>query len=694
MQTSKRKIIFLDLIQQGPFKEETVEIDQIEFTIQKFAIGNDFKTLEAIIRTYDGHVDGFAISGLHKHFGLREPKIHNPAYLQVLRIATKTPVYVADEFYSFFSQWTLKKLLLDHPQIFFGKKVLFQCANVESIVQDVKNAGGIIYAADPLFLSGIPVLLRGIGQIELFSRIINRLKPVPNSKQGRVAKTLDKWIANSDVLVGFRNILPLIEDFDSLKGKMILVDRVDEETRTRLEAAGVVQIIESIPKMEALRDTSLHRLPILEAIIDQTRLVAESPLSLQDHFLKWLENSHFTPKPLRHVKGLPRKCAFIFHPLTQQDFWQFKAFRPFKNSPAFVRDSFEKAISLTPCKKIGELTGVVSEATGQEVVCDFYGIAATPKQLLAMNEEFLYKRLVECVELAKANGATLIGLGGYTKVAGDAGVTVARRSSIPVTNGNSYSASTTMWAARQMVETLGLVSQEKIGNRFKARAMVIGATGSIGRVSAMLISLVFQEVVLVATRPDKLLELREEILKLSPGIKVTVATQSHSLISDADLIITATSNQSGSILDIDLVKPGAVICDCSRPLDITPAEASKRPDVLVIESGEVNLPGNPKLNIDIGLPPDSVYACTAETVLLALEGRFESFSLSKSLSLSKTKEIYKMGVKHGAKLSAIRGPNGLITPEQIQKCRVLALERRKTWNLAKKSENRHEPQLF
>jgi hypothetical protein len=100
------------------------------------------------------------------------------------------------------------------------------------------------------------------------------------------------------------------------------------------------------------------------------------------------------------------------------------------------------------------------------------------------------------------------------------------------------------------------------------------------------------------------------------------------------------------------------------------------------------------LNIDIGLPPDSVYACTAETVLLALEGRFESFSLSKSLSLSKTKEIYKMGVKHGAKLSAIRGPNGLITPEQIQKCRVLALERRKTWNLAKKSENRHEPQLF
>ena len=161
-----------------------------------------------------------------------------------------------------------------------------------------------------------------------------------------------------------------------------------------------------------------------------------------------------------------------------------------------------------------------------------------------------------------------------------------------------------------------------------------------------------------------------------------------------DLVVTATSNQSGSILDIELVKPGAVICDCSRPLDIGKEEAAKRPDVLVIESGEVILPGNPNLDIDIGLPPPSVYACTAETVLLALEGRFESFSLSKQLSLEKTKEIYKLGVKHGAKLSAIQGPNGLITEEQIDTCRALAMERLKSWEIGKAGLTTHyfEPQ--
>ena len=222
-----------------------------------------------------------------------------------------------------------------------------------------------------------------------------------------------------------------------------------------------------------------------------------------------------------------------------------------------------------------------------------------------MKEEFLYNRLVSCAELAKERGAGLIGLGAYTKVVGDAGVTVAKRSPIPVTNGNSYSASTTLWAARQMVEKLGLISPERIGNRFRAKAMIIGATGSIGRVSSLLVSLVFQEIVLVATRADKLLELRDEILRLSPDVTVSVSTQSHADISDADLVVTATSNQSGSILDIELVKPGAVICDCSRPLDIGKEEAAKRPDVLVIESGEVILREIPSWTWVLGLPPPS-----------------------------------------------------------------------------------------
>jgi len=101
----------------------------------------------------------------------------------------------------------------------------------------------------------------------------------------------------------------------------------------------------------------------------------------------------------------------------------------------------------------------------------------------------------------------------------------------------------------------------------------------------------------------------------------------------------------------------------------------KRPDVLVIESGEIELPGNPEMK-SIGLPPKVAYACLAETIVLALEGRFENFTIGRDIEWQKVREIYKMGLKHGMKLAAISGVNGVFTDEDIAKVRELALEAR------------------
>ena len=77
-------------------------------------------------------------------------------------------------------------------------------------------------------------------------------------------------------------------------------------------------------------------------------------------------------------------------------------------------------------------------------------------------------------------------------------------------------------------------------------------------------------------------------------------------------IITTTSAQGRKILDIEMVKPGCVICDVSRPFDIQEEDALKRPDVMVIASGEVQLPGNIDSKVDLGLEGNVVYACLAE----------------------------------------------------------------------------------
>jgi predicted amino acid dehydrogenase len=691
MKTCERKIIVINFLQKGPIKRETVQVGPIRFSIIEHAIGWDFKTAEILMSSFDGYADGFAFTGIQKHLGIKGNQVYHPGYLRLLRFATKTPIYVAEDLRDFFSEWTLKRVLQEQPQLFFGKKVLLQCALITPVLNSLRDQDATLWFADPLMIFGVPILLRGYSHITAFNRLIQPLITPALQRSFRPAAlkdctsnldVLSKWISKCDIFLGYGKTLSRVKNWDIFANKIILVDYVDEITRRKIEKAGSSQIIEFIPECTTLQMPAFKNFPVLEAVIDQTRIFENSKLALSEYLLKWIEKTRAAPRRLKSTKGFRRKCAFIVHPLIQEDLWKLSSTKSFAKAPVRIRNWIEKGASQLPCFHIGNLTGVVSQSTGQEVDCDFYALAATPKMILGMKEEFLYRRLVECVELAKSRGAGIVGLGAYTKVAGDAGVTVARKSSIPVTNGNSYSASTTLWAARQMVERMGIVSPTKVGNRFQAKAMIIGATGSIGRVSSLLVSLVFQEMVLVANRPDKLLELREEILKLSPDVKVSLATQSHSEISDSDLIVTATSSHSGNVLDMSRVKPGAVICDCSRPLDISQEEAGKRRDVLVIESGEIILPGNPKINVDLGLPHPSVYACTAETVLLTLEGRFESFSLSKQLSLERTKEIYKLGMKHGAQLSAIRGPSGLITDEQILRCRELALKNLNSWKTA------------
>jgi hypothetical protein len=264
-------------------------------------------------------------------------------------------------------------------------------------------------------------------------------------------------------------------------------------------------------------------------------------------------------------------------------------------------------------------------------------------------------------------------------VVGDAGITVARRASIPITTGNSYSASGALWAAADAMRRMGLIKATKDSKRVPAKTMVIGATGSIGSVSARLLAMAFDEVVIAGRDIKKLNELRDSILQDTPDAKVISSTDYDSLLGDMDMIVTSTSGAGKKILDITKVKPGCVITDVARPLDLPPSEVAKRPDVLVIESGEIELPTPVKGMKSIGLPKNVIYACLAETIVLALEGRFEVFTIGRDTEWEKVKEIYKLGIKHGMKLSAISGVKGVYSDEDIAKVVALAKKARLTW---------------
>jgi len=165
--------------------------------------------------------------------------------------------------------------------------------------------------------------------------------------------------------------------------------------------------------------------------------------------------------------------------------------------------------------------------------------------------------------------------------------------------------------------------------------------------------------------------LKQIIREETPNAKVIVSTRADKYLSDMDVIVTTTSAAGKSVLDIMKVKPGCVITDVARPLDLSPEEVEKRPDVLVIESGEIELPGNPEMK-DIGLPPRVTYACMAEVIALALEGRFETYTVGREIEWQKVNDIYDLAGKHGMKLAAISGHNGVFSDEDIAQVASLA----------------------
>jgi predicted amino acid dehydrogenase len=317
---------------------------------------------------------------------------------------------------------------------------------------------------------------------------------------------------------------------------------------------------------------------------------------------------------------------------------------------------------------LGRITGIASPTNGQKVEGYLLALGATPRELMRRKPGFVYRRLIRASRMAERFGARIMGLGAFTSVIGDAGITVAQKSAIAITSGNSLTVAATLEVAKQAVVKMG----NQLDNPYESQVMVIGATGSIGSVCSRLLAQAGPAITLVAPRPEKLIELKRMIEKETPNARVTISTTANDYVDQADLIVTTTSAINTRIIDITKCKPGAVICDIARPPDISQEEAASRPDVLVIESGEILLPGDPDYGYDIGLPPGVAYACLAETALLAMEGRFESFTLGRNIDIDRVKEMYRLFKKHQLKLSGLRSHGQFLTDDDIAKKRAAA----------------------
>ena len=357
--------------------------------------------------------------------------------------------------------------------------------------------------------------------------------------------------------------------------------------------------------------------------------------------------------------------AFVLHPLTVEYLSRHPRYVWTRHLP---RRLVEVSAAYMPAQCVGTAQGGRSSATGRPIEGLIYALGATPRQMLTRPPEFTYRRLDAAVADAARRGAKIVGLGAFTKVVGDAGVTVAKRAPIPVTTGNSLTIAATLETAKLTAKRMGW------RDLARGRAMIVGATGSIGSVCSRLLAAAVKDVVLVSIEPPRIATLKRVILQERPDATVVTDVSSTRWVGSCDLIVTATSAFGQRVLDVSQCKPGAVILDVALPPDISAEEAGVRPDVLVVESGEVLIPGPVRFSFDIGLPPGVAYACLAEAALLAMEGRYESFTLGRDVAPAQVKEIYRLFRKHGLKIAPLRTFGESLSDEMVSEKRFRAEE--------------------
>jgi len=328
--------------------------------------------------------------------------------------------------------------------------------------------------------------------------------------------------------------------------------------------------------------------------------------------------------------------------------------RRFKFAGFMPKRLTERAFALLPSLKVSHITGIRSphaEAEGWFVLCPL-----TARLMMSMPEAYVIRKIIQGGRVAEKLGARIFGLGAFTKVVGDAGVSVARNLRIPVTTGNSYTVATAIEATREAAGVMGYDLK-------KSSVVILGATGSIGRVCALILAREVRNMTLVARNERKLEELAAKIL-YATGLAVKITSDSKKALKSGDVIVTVTSAVD-TVIEPEDLKTGAVVCDVARPRDVSRRVAEVRDDVLVIEGGVVEVPGDVEFNLNFGFPPKTAYACMAETMILALEERYENYTLGRELSVEQVEEIDSLARKHGFKLGGFRSFGKAVTARDI-----------------------------
>jgi len=412
------------------------------------------------------------------------------------------------------------------------------------------------------------------------------------------------------------------------------------------------------------------------------------------------------------------KFAFIIHYPGPEDV--------IANNPSFVRFSREELHQLLDWQSQTEEAGMVCHMpairslNGNAAEGWLIGVPYGARQIMSGPREEMVRVIGEAVDMGRDLGAGIVGLGALTSVVTRGGRSVIDRN-VAITSGNSFTVIMAMEALYQGAAKMHIdVAQ--------AQGAVVGATGSIGRACSLLLSEQVANIILLgnaqhptssrnrlnslfkdifayarerlekgeesglagwlkivteglSSRHDDIKaqqlwevynqgKLTQEWVKaaaayLNLEVPVVTSLSLDESLPNCDLIV-ATSNAPDFLIYPQHLKPGCVVCDVARPADVSPEVYQTRDDLLVLEGGLVQYPDHISFGPNFGYREGVSLACLAETVLLALEGDYQHFSIGAKLPLETVAYLRHLGEKHGFSLAGLVMNGQEITDEDIE----------------------------
>lgn len=414
-----------------------------------------------------------------------------------------------------------------------------------------------------------------------------------------------------------------------------------------------------------------------------------------------------------------RRFAFIIHYPAPEDV--------VLNNPSFASYSREELYDFMAWESRSTEPGIVCHmpairsADGTVAEGWLIGVPFGGREIMDSCRQEAVDAIQKAVDMGRDLGAGIIGLGALTSVVTRGGRGVLGRQ-VAITSGNSY---TTLMA----MEALGQGARRMQINLEQARGAVVGATGSIGRACAMMLSEQISYITLlgnpahVKSSMNRLNSLAADLMGLAwqrrqmgvleglskwldqllhnaarkkaaavenlvqfleQGKAVSMKTLEEccealgtrcplriSLDVEATLpdchMVVAASNSPEYIIYPHHLRPGAVVCDVARPADVSPDTINNRDDVLILEGGLVQLPDQIAFGPNLGYRDGVTLACLSETMLLALEGDFNDYSIGNVLSLDTVFYLREIAEKHGFGLAGLKMGNKELTDQDIQR---------------------------